>query len=146
VGRPALRYATADHDGPSAGAWQPQALQPLGQAALSVNINAHEAVGVTAALGDQQACGIEIWRYHRSYGMAAAIAAKHREADDMAASLEDDCFLLGEQPAKQFAALDIKGMNPQTERLVTRSLRDFRRAGVDKDEQTRTRVKAIDDG
>jgi thimet oligopeptidase len=44
-----------------------------------------------------------------------------------------------------FAALDTKGMDPQTERLVTRSLRDFRRAGVDKDEDKRTRIKAIDD-
>jgi thimet oligopeptidase len=44
-----------------------------------------------------------------------------------------------------FAGLDTKGFDPQTERLVTRSLRDFRRAGVDKDDEKRTRIKAIDD-
>jgi hypothetical protein len=76
----------------------------LAQTTRSVDINADEAFGVTAVFGDQQACGIEIWRCHRSYGMAAAIAAKHREADGTAASLEDDCFLLGEQPPKQLAA------------------------------------------
>jgi thimet oligopeptidase len=44
-----------------------------------------------------------------------------------------------------FAGIDTKGMDPATTRLVTRSLRDFRRAGVDKDDQTRTRIKTIDD-
>jgi len=44
-----------------------------------------------------------------------------------------------------FAALDTKGLDPATERLVSRSLRDFRRAGVDKDEETRKRIKEIDD-
>lgn len=44
-----------------------------------------------------------------------------------------------------FSALDAKGADPDTERLVNRALRDFRRAGVDKDEATRKRVKEIDD-
>jgi thimet oligopeptidase len=44
-----------------------------------------------------------------------------------------------------FNALDISAMDADTSRLVTRALRDFRRAGVDKDEATRKRVKDIDD-
>jgi thimet oligopeptidase len=43
------------------------------------------------------------------------------------------------------AALDVKGLDADTARLVTRALRDFRRAGVDKDEATRARIKQIDD-
>jgi len=36
-------------------------------------------------------------------------------------------------------------MDADTQRLVTDTLRDYRRAGVDKDEETRGRLKAIDD-
>ena len=52
---------------------------------------------------------------------------------------------LDRQLFEAFAALDPTGADPDTARLVTRSLRDFRRAGVDKDEATRQRVKQIDD-
>ena len=44
-----------------------------------------------------------------------------------------------------FSALHTTGMDADTARLVTRALRDFRRAGVDRDEATRTRIKQIDD-
>jgi thimet oligopeptidase len=44
-----------------------------------------------------------------------------------------------------FAGLDTSKMDADTARLVTRALRDFRRAGVDKDEATRKRIKEIDD-
>jgi len=44
-----------------------------------------------------------------------------------------------------FNALDTEGMDADTSRLVARALRDFRRAGVDKDEPTRRRIKDIDD-
>lgn len=44
-----------------------------------------------------------------------------------------------------FNKLDVAGMDADTSRLVTRALRDFRRAGVDKDETTRKRIKEIDD-
>jgi len=67
------------------------------------------------------------------------------EACEQEAAAFINVLKLNRELYQAFAALDIKGMNPQTERLVTRSLRDFRRAGVDKDEQTRTRIKAIDD-
>jgi thimet oligopeptidase len=44
-----------------------------------------------------------------------------------------------------FSALDARGVDADTARLIERALRDFRRAGVDKDEATRTRIKQIDD-
>ncbi len=44
-----------------------------------------------------------------------------------------------------FAALDASGYTPAAKRIVEHTLRDFRRAGVDKDDATRARLKAIDD-
>ncbi len=42
-------------------------------------------------------------------------------------------------------AIDLKGADANTKRVVTVALRDFRRAGVDKDDATRARIKAIND-
>ena len=44
-----------------------------------------------------------------------------------------------------FGAIDREGLDADTLRLIDHSLRDYRRAGVDKDEATRQRLKAIDD-
>ena len=41
------------------------------------------------------------------------------------------------------AALDVSGEDAETRHLVEKSLRDFRRAGVDRDEATRARVRAL---
>jgi thimet oligopeptidase len=46
---------------------------------------------------------------------------------------------------ESFSQLDAKGLDADAKRLVEHSLRDFRRSGVDKDEATRNRLKAIDD-
>jgi Zn-dependent oligopeptidase len=43
------------------------------------------------------------------------------------------------------AALDLTGADPETRYYVERTLRDFRLAGVDKDEATRKRIKALRD-
>jgi thimet oligopeptidase len=42
-------------------------------------------------------------------------------------------------------ALDLSGMDGPTRYYVTRSLRDFRLAGVDKDDATRARIRALSD-
>jgi len=44
-----------------------------------------------------------------------------------------------------FAALSTKGATPLQTRLITKTLRDFKRAGVDKDEATRKRLKELND-
>lgn len=44
-----------------------------------------------------------------------------------------------------FAALDPTGLGPVARRLLERVLRDFRRAGVDRDEPTRARLRALED-
>jgi thimet oligopeptidase len=43
------------------------------------------------------------------------------------------------------AELDIKNADPETQYLVKQTLTDFRRAGVDKDPETRARVKLLND-
>src|SRR4051812_18453018 len=43
------------------------------------------------------------------------------------------------------AAVDISSADADTKRFVEHTLRDYRRAGVDKDEATRDRLKAIDE-
>jgi thimet oligopeptidase len=44
-----------------------------------------------------------------------------------------------------FAAVDTAALDAETGRLVEHALRDFRRGGVDRDEPTRARLKAIDE-
>ncbi|MEV7430690.1 MULTISPECIES: M3 family metallopeptidase [unclassified Nocardioides] len=44
-----------------------------------------------------------------------------------------------------FAALDPSGLDEQAARLLTRTLEDFRRAGVDRDDATRARIAELDD-
>ncbi len=44
-----------------------------------------------------------------------------------------------------FAAIDTKGFDAETKRMVEQTLRDYRRAGVDKDDATRARLKEIDE-
>ena len=44
-----------------------------------------------------------------------------------------------------FASMNTEGFDTATKRLVKHTVRDFRRAGVDKDEQTQTRIKAINE-
>ena len=43
------------------------------------------------------------------------------------------------------AALDVSKEDVMTQRYVKNVLRDFRRAGVDKDQPTRERVRALKD-
>ncbi|MCD4523811.1 M3 family metallopeptidase [Nocardioides sp. cx-173] len=44
-----------------------------------------------------------------------------------------------------FAALDPAGLDPQAARLLDKVLEDFRRSGVDRDEETRARITAINE-
>jgi thimet oligopeptidase len=46
---------------------------------------------------------------------------------------------------RALAALDVRGEDAETRRFVEHTLRDFRRAGVDRDDATRARIQAIDE-
>lgn len=52
---------------------------------------------------------------------------------------------LDRQLYEAFAGLNIEGAGPDVVRLVTKTLEDFRRAGVDKDEGTRAEIKRLND-
>jgi len=52
---------------------------------------------------------------------------------------------LNRQLFDAFAKLDVSAFDADTKRLVEHTLRDFRRAGVDKDDKTREELKAIDE-
>lgn len=62
-----------------------------------------------------------------------------REVQEFASSLSLDRNLY-----QVFVGLDTSGYDGETKRLVERTLRDFRRAGVDRDEATRKRIEEID--
>ena len=88
-----------------------------------------------------------------SAGMAGLISAVHpdeairetarvceQDVDSFMSALRLDRGLY-----EAFAALDLNTLDADTRRLVEHALRDFRRAGVDRDETTRMRLRAIDE-
>lgn len=72
---------------------------------------------------------------HRDAGERAHQAA---EALDTELSLHRPLY-------EAFAALDVSGEDESTQYAVEKTLRDFRRAGVDRDEATRKEIKALRD-
>ncbi|MCG8417797.1 MAG: Zn-dependent oligopeptidase [Proteobacteria bacterium] len=90
---------------------------------------------------------------NRSAGTAGLMAAVHpdetiREAA-RACEREVDAFTselkLNRDLYEAFVGLDTSTYDSETKRLVGHTLRDFRHAGVDRDEATRKRLKEIDD-
>jgi thimet oligopeptidase len=54
-------------------------------------------------------------------------------------------FQLDRELYDVFAALDAAELDPQAARLLDKTLTDFRRAGVDRDDETRARIKEINE-
>ncbi len=77
---------------------------------------------------------------HPSAAVREAAAACEREVRGFLSelSLDRDLFAAIE-------ALDGEGLDDDSQRLIEHTLREFRRAGVDRDEETRTRLREIDD-
>ena len=70
-------------------AQQAQAFEPLGQAAVEVDVDAREAARVQARqVRDQRLRAFGVGRHHRADGVAAAEAAQHREAAGAAVVVE----------------------------------------------------------
>jgi thimet oligopeptidase len=67
------------------------------------------------------------------------------EACDQKISALSTEISLHQQLYQAFQSLSIEGMDATTKRFVAHELRDFRRAGVDKDEATRTRITKLRD-
>jgi hypothetical protein len=82
------RHAT-HHDGRRIHAQQPQALHPLGQAAVEVDVDAREAACIQSGqMGDQRLRAFGIRRDHRPDRVPAAEATQHREAARAAVLVE----------------------------------------------------------
>ncbi len=75
---------------------------------------------------------------HPDPRMRDAAEAAEQEVDALSTELSLDRGLYD-----ALSAVDVSGEDAATRHLVTKSLRDFRRAGVDKDEATRARVRAL---
>ncbi len=88
-----------------------------------------------------------------SANMAELMAEVHpdEKVRTLAAKCREDAagFLSGlgrnRQLFEGFKAIDTAPLDADTKRLVKHALRDFRRAGIDKDDATRARLKEIDD-
>ncbi len=74
----------------------------------------------------------------------AEVQAAARTCEQEASAFITD-LMLNRQLYDAIAAVKLDGVDANTARFATLTLRDFRRAGVDKDEATRTRIKAIDE-
>ncbi|ACG71667.1 Thimet oligopeptidase [Anaeromyxobacter sp. K] len=75
---------------------------------------------------------------HPDPALRDAAEAAEREVDALSTELSLDRGLYD-----ALAGLDPSGLDAATRHLVEKSLRDFRRAGVDRDDATRARVKAL---
>ncbi|HEY6098435.1 MAG TPA: M3 family metallopeptidase, partial [Anaeromyxobacter sp.] len=94
--------------------------------------------GAFAALSDAAARASLARNVHPDPAMRDAAEAAEREVDALSTELSIDRGLYD-----ALASLDASGEDAATRYLVEKSLRDFRRAGVDKDEPTRARVRAL---
>jgi thimet oligopeptidase len=96
--------------------------------------------GAFAALSDASARAGLTRNVHPDAAARAAAEALEQEVDALATELSLDRRLYD-----ALAGLDLHGAEPATRWLWEKGLRDFRRAGVDRDEATRERVRALRD-
>src|SRR5690606_21893691 len=76
---------------------------------------------------------------HPDERIREAARACERDVEAFISSLR-----LNRQLYEAFAGLDTSGYDPEARRLVEHTLRNFRRAGVDRDDATRKRLEEID--
>lgn len=91
-----------------------------------------------AALGEAAARASLARNVHPDAALRDAAEVAEQEVDALSTELSLDRGLYD-----ALAGLDVSGEDGATRYLVAKSLRDFRRAGVDRDEATRARVKAL---
>jgi thimet oligopeptidase len=91
-----------------------------------------------AALGEAASRASLARNVHPEPALRAAAEAAEQEVDALSTELSLDRGLYD-----ALVALDASGQDRATRYLLEKSLRDFRRAGVDRDEATRARVRAL---
>jgi len=107
-----------------------------GAADLATTLRAFDAA--FAALGEAASRASLARNVHPDPHLRDAAEAAEQEVDALSTELSLDRGLYD-----ALAALDPSGEDAATRYLVAKSLRDFRRAGVDRDEATRARVRAL---
>jgi thimet oligopeptidase len=108
----------------------------LGPAGGLVTLEAFDAA--FAALSEAASRASLARNVHPSAVLRDAAEAAEQEVDALSTELSLDRGLYD-----ALAGLDASGADPATRHLLEKSLRDFRRAGVDHDEPTRARVQAL---
>jgi thimet oligopeptidase len=93
-----------------------------------------------AALSDAAARASLARNVHPDPGLREAAERCEQEVDALSTELSLDRGL-----HRAIAALDVSAEDAPTRWLVKKALRDFRRAGVDRDDATRARLKALRD-
>jgi thimet oligopeptidase len=99
-------------------------------------INDYHAIEIY--LRDALAIASLFQNVHPDQAVREASATCEQQASKLATDLSLNTDLY-----KLFADLDPSGLDPLTQRLVTKTMEDFKRAGVDKDEATRDQIKAL---
>jgi thimet oligopeptidase len=110
----------------------------LGPAGGLATVEAFDAA--FAALGEASARASLARNVHPDPALRDAAEAAEQEVDALSTELSLDRGLYD-----ALSGVDVSGEDGPTRYLVEKSLRDFRRAGVDRDEATRARVKALRD-
>jgi thimet oligopeptidase len=110
----------------------------------ATGLSRDEALGLFddafAGLGNAAAQASLLRNVHPSSEVRDAAERDEQEIDAFQTGLSLDRGLY-----EALSRLDLAGADPATRFLVEKSLRDFRRAGVDRDEATRERVRALRD-
>lgn len=92
----------------------------------------------TAALENARHVAELVSQAHPDPAMRAAADAAERDLDQASTGIA-----LDRRVYDALAAVDLAAADPPTRHWVTRTLRDFRRAGVDRDEATRARIREL---
>ncbi|WP_122819104.1 M3 family metallopeptidase [Nocardioides pantholopis] len=93
---------------------------------------------ITLQLGNVAAVGSLLSNVHPDAAVRTRSELAELEADRLATELSQDRAI-----HDVLAALDPAGLDAQASRLLERTLRDFRRSGVDRDDATRERISEI---
>lgn len=94
----------------------------------------------TGHLGGVAAIGSLIGNVHPDQSVRDIADAAEQDADKLATEWSLDRTLYD-----VFSGLTAEGLDPAAARLLTKVQKDFRRSGVDKDDETRSRISAIRD-
>jgi len=91
-------------------------------------------------MGNAAACGSLFSEVHPDEAVRTRGEAAVQEVHKLGTE-----FQLDRELYDVFSALDAAELDPQAARLLDKTLTDFRRAGVDRDDQTRARIKEINE-